>query len=223
MDLPTTLGVVVTAVAGVAAIGSWRAAAKANKAAERANATADALAHIERDRWHTELTPKLQVELTGAASGRAELKVTLSGPPGLDQLDELSISVRDDGDDHPVTAGMSEQEAQEASQVIWGPYRFVRGVSGASRNGRYAPSEGTVAQGDGIRRAMEETPAPSWVAATENWRDRYKDKRVRLTFTCVREGYRPWTIPWEGIVQELPVVLANASPDGVSDVDGLPR
>jgi hypothetical protein len=47
MDFPTSLGVVVTAVAAVAAIGSWRAAAKANKAAERAKATADALAHIE--------------------------------------------------------------------------------------------------------------------------------------------------------------------------------
>lgn len=152
MDLTTTLGVIgtaVTALAAVTAVGSWRAAAKANQAAERANATADTLAQIERDRWHAELTPKLQVELTGAVGGRVELKVTLSGPPGLDRLDDLSISVRDDGDDHPVSPGMSAQETQEASHVIWGPYRFVRDVDGASRDGKHAPGEGTVAQGNG--------------------------------------------------------------------------
>lgn len=205
MDLTTTLGIIATAVAAVAAVGSWCAATQANKAAERANATADVLAQIERDRWHAELTPKLQVELTGALGGRAELKVTLSGPPGLDRLDRLSVSVRDDGDDHhPVIAGRSDQEAQEASHVIWGPYQFVRAVDGASRDGRHASGEETVAQGDGIRRTMEETPAPSWVPATKNWQDRYKDKRVRLTFTCIREGHRPWTIPWEGNVEGTP-------------------
>jgi hypothetical protein len=69
-------------VAAVAAVGAWKAAVT--------------LAAIERHRWHDDLTPKFEVRCRVTGGDRAELRVAFVGPPGLDRLDRMTVSIRDD-------------------------------------------------------------------------------------------------------------------------------
>jgi hypothetical protein len=50
---------------------------------------------IERDRRHSELTPRfwVRVEPWGAGTDVKRLRVMLVGPPGLDHLDSLTVRI----------------------------------------------------------------------------------------------------------------------------------
>jgi hypothetical protein len=52
-------------------------------AARRANATAEAVARIERERWHADLPPQFTVSLERVGRDRATMSVPLIGPPPL--------------------------------------------------------------------------------------------------------------------------------------------
>ena len=81
------LGVAAALAAAVAALGAWMAARYS------ARATA-ALTAIEQRRLHAELTPvfELRCQLTGG--DRAELRLAFVGPPGLDRLDPVTVTIR---------------------------------------------------------------------------------------------------------------------------------
>ncbi len=82
-----------------AATAAW-AAYQSRSSAEEANRAANTLAHIERDRRHAELCPRLQISC--APPGEADyhgvlvLRVFLVGPHALGQLDKLTLTIRDD-------------------------------------------------------------------------------------------------------------------------------
>lgn len=176
----------------VAAVGSWRAA-------HRANSTADAVGRIERERWHAENLPQFRVTIEQQQGDRATLRVHLAGPVTLHHLDEIRVAVvqSDDMDYTPRLAGGPTSE-QVAAQV-WGPLRFVPGSDGADRNGQ-AVAPFALAVGKGRPLALEHTRSPLWWDGNDRearWRARWIGKPVRLVLTCRRDGFEPWVVPCE--------------------------
>ncbi|TXS35240.1 hypothetical protein [Streptomyces sp. t39] len=86
----------------VAAVAAWRAAVTADRNARTANETADSarqtaevVALIERDRRHTELTPRVFLYLTTQqGQGWVDLVVRYDGPSALGRLDRLELEVQ---------------------------------------------------------------------------------------------------------------------------------
>ncbi|MFF1628928.1 hypothetical protein [Streptomyces sp. NPDC058272] len=181
-------------IAGSTAVFSAVATGGAWLAARRANATADAVARIERDRWHADLLPQFSVRLVG--------------PLPLCHLDEIRVEIAqsDDMDYTPRLAGGPTEE-QVAAQV-WGPLRFVPGSDGADRTG-HTVVPFALAVGRGRPFALERTRSPFWWEdddREERWRDKWLNLPMRLVLSCRREGFDPWTVPYEVDVPEVPRV-----------------
>lgn len=165
-------------------------------AARHANNAAQTLTGIERQRWHTELTPQFQVSCTPRAGGRATLRVTFVRPTGLDRLDEVAVAICDDTRDHSsILAGGPTKE--EVSRQIWGPYRLAPGVDGADNTGRRVPPVRLLRGGDRPFE-LEATRPPRWWGSDDAWWDHeYRGSPVRLALHCRREGHEQWTVPLE--------------------------
>jgi hypothetical protein len=74
---------------------------------------------IERHRWHADLTPQFELTCRVTSSERAELRVALLGPAGLDRLDRATVHIRDDIPGRaPAMPG--EPTAEEIARQIWG-------------------------------------------------------------------------------------------------------
>jgi hypothetical protein len=182
-----------TVVAAVAAVGAGIAAWQSSRAAA-------SLAAIERHRWHADLTPTFEVCCRASERDRAQLQVTLMGPPGLDGLDQVTVTIRDDiRGREPVTAG--GPTADQIARQVWGPYRFVPGVDGADETGRsVAPLK--MLLGDSRPFTLERTPPPAWSNDSGTWRQHNADQPVRLTLGCYRQDHEPWTVPIEIAVEK---------------------
>ncbi|MGW6927526.1 hypothetical protein ACWGA9_40765 [Streptomyces sp. NPDC054950] len=172
-----------------------RTAHQSKRAAEQANATADSVAQIERDRWQYEMTPRFDVTMTRLRRGsdQASLIVTFEGPPALERLDEIEIEIRDDGYTHGVGLAGGPDE-QQIAQTIWGPYRFQPGINDSSADGRLSPAV-PLELGEWLKRSLEQSFPPSWTDRA-HWSEQYAGAPVRLWVRCRREGYKPWTLTY---------------------------
>ncbi|MEV4341679.1 hypothetical protein [Streptomyces sp. NPDC049590] len=203
MSEPTPWPDIVNAIAAgasaVAAGAALFAAKRANTAAERANDTADAVARIERDRWHTELTPQFEITATrlGPGTNRVALLMTLTGPAGLPQLDAVTITIRDDGYTHLPGVGVT-QEMLDAT--IFGPYQFEPGIDDADPDGRRVTTN-PMQIGDWVKHSLSVTPVPAW-SNLEYWREQYRNEPIRLRLECKAAGFKPWYIATEVRVAE---------------------
>lgn len=180
------------ALSAVAAAGSW-------KAARRANATADSVAGIERERWHADLTPQFRIAIEQSDSGHAKLDVQLVGPLPLHHLDRVSmvIASSDDLDRTPRLAGSRTQEETDAQ--VWGPYRFTHGADGANVTG-HSVRPFPLQVGRGRPFSIERTRPPHWQEGLDvnaRWLDQWSGKPLRLVLTCTRAGFEPWTVPYD--------------------------
>lgn len=199
------LGSVATAAAvGVAA---W--------AARQANATAFKLSVIESQRRHSELCPRLRVIAEPWNSGNTDvlrLRVALIGPSGLDQLDKLTVTVRDDhlrwGDGpHQQFAGGLTQE--EVKAHIWGPYRFTPGVgpdeARADQTGRTVVYKDELPIGEELPYSLEYTRPGHWMTGMSqpDWL-RQRGPIVRLAFTAEHNEHGTWYLPCEIDTESLP-------------------
>src|SRR5260370_33661982 len=146
---------VVAIVAALSAVGAVRYARRSDRSAARSAAAASTTAALDKQRRHAELTPRLRVtcEPSNPGSPTLRLGVFLSGPPELERLDALTVTIRDDhpwrGQGTPLAGGpIPEQVAAQ----IWGPYRLipgtgpgadpVGGIPGADPTGRTTPTGG---------------------------------------------------------------------------------
>jgi hypothetical protein len=190
------LGLVAATASAIAAIGSWSAARRSDKAAT-------ILAIIERDRRHTELTPTFDITCYCSSVGdTAYMQLTLTGPPGLDGLDGVALSIRDDRTNRtPAIAG--GPAAEELSAVIWGPLRFRSHVNSDDELGRSIPAFPLVRQ-ETTRFALDSSLVPQWVADRDYWHRQYANHPLRLTLTCAREGHASWTIPIDVPIESEP-------------------
>ncbi len=126
-----------------------RSAEAAAKSAEAAAATAA----LDADRRHSELTPRFRVTCQPAGQDGLDMVIFLAGPPELERLDALKVTIRDD---HPWrgqrTSLADAPTPEQIAAQIWGRYRFVpgtgpgadsvRGIPGADPTGRTTATRG---------------------------------------------------------------------------------
>lgn len=196
-DGANTIAAIASAVAagaaGYTAVRANRISDAANRAADAANRTADAVAQIERDRWHTELTPEFDVTATelGPGTNKATLHIFLREPAGLPGLTKAVLRIRDDGYVHR-PLGFVTQEMIDAT--IYGPYRFEPGINDASADGRTVTSQ-PIGLGDWDKFALERT-MPGHVDQ-DLWRSTYNNAPIRLSIECHADGHKPWHVTYE--------------------------
>ncbi|TXS19588.1 hypothetical protein EAO71_33795 [Streptomyces sp. ms191] len=183
------LGVIAAVASVIAAVAAW-------KATSRASDTAEAMAAIERNRWHAELTPQLEVTVHRPSPGRrATFKIRLIGPVGLELLDAVTIRIKDDGVDRtPLTA--PPPTAEDVAAQIWGPLCFTPGIDDVAAPGRSTPLF-RLEKGDFKVLDMTNTQAPFWWDdndAQERWRGEVKEQPVRLRIECRLKGHKPWFV-----------------------------
>lgn len=171
----------------VAAGGAWFAA-------RRANRTANAVARIEKERWHAELTPRFELDLAETGNGQALLDIHLAGPDALGHLDSISIAVGNDDRGHQLLSPGVDVTQEEVDAFVWGPYRFSPGADGTDEHGR-EPKPFDLAVGTGARRAMQRTRPGHWMTGKTQgmWQGEYVGKPIRLVLTC-RRGDEKWVI-----------------------------
>jgi hypothetical protein len=154
----------------------------------------EATAAIEGKRLHDDLTPQLAVTCTERpGTSQADMTVELTGPAGLDGLDEVTIRIRDDRPDRNSRPGSGVTQEQ-ISRVIWGPYRLNRGVRDTDPDGR-AHGPFRLPKNEPYPLQLEQTTPPSWTTP-EFWHQ-YEDKPVRLEITCRSAGHEPWILRLE--------------------------
>jgi hypothetical protein len=181
---------VVVAVAGVAAAFlTWQAA--------------QALTRIEKHRWHADLTPEFDAGVDGD-----RLVLAFTGPVGLDRLDEVTVTIRDEGGVDRlgrVIAGGPTREDVEAH--VWGPRRFNTDAKDQALDdtGRSARPHLIRELGSWHPLVLVPSEPPAWSAPTpqdrpaaiKSWGEEYAGKPLRLLVTCRREGHEPWHVPLE--------------------------
>lgn len=156
-------------------------------AARRSNKTADAVARIERERWHAEMTPQFDLTLTETGNGQALLNVHLSGPDALRCLDDIAIVVGNDDRDHTVTNPTGSPPQDEVDAFVWGPFRFTPAVDGTDQHGR-GPEPFSLDVGAGRPLAMQRTRPAHWMDGKTQgvWQGEYVGQSIRLVLTCRR-------------------------------------
>ncbi|MGC4980550.1 hypothetical protein ACLQ18_07880 [Streptomyces sp. DT193] len=184
------MGTIDTSIAAAAALFSAAAGLAAYKTAKEANRTSGAMAQIERDRWHTEMTPQVQLSFDNA-SGAPHVVVKFLGPAPLTQI-ETVLRIRDDRERGSSQVG-GAPTAPQVADVVWGPYRFRPGVDGADPLGRAVAPFVLVHRGH-TRFALEPTPAPSWYPSAQVWHDDYDGTKLRLWVECSAQGHKPWIL-----------------------------
>lgn len=216
----------VGAIGSVAAAGvaAW-AARQSRESADRANAAAIALAEIEKDRRNSELCPHFKVTCGqwGPGIDALRLKVMLLGPPGLDCLDELTVTIRDDHFRRAEFAPEHGRTAEEIARQIWGPYQF-RPSTGpdharADELGRTTVYDHPIPVGEELVFVLDPTRPPPWAREWGLTQDSWQTLQpvlIRLSLKGRRGGYEPWTLPCVVDATDLsePVTVLVPAPSG---------
>jgi len=197
MDVVLALiGAAAAVAAAIAALGSWKAAGKANK-------TAGLMARIEQNRHHQELKPDFDITLTvrDTAEDWADLHIALK-PGTLIDLDEVILTILDETDKDHWTNGLPDGVTQEEAELfVWGPWQFNTGASAqivsnrATRPRAYSLTTGK--NWDVF--TMTRTLPGRWMSSFSqaNWKMQHEDQPLRLLITCRQAGHDPWIIPRE--------------------------
>jgi hypothetical protein len=165
--------------------------------ARRQAVTSEKATAIESKRRHDELTPDLTIAADvrpGTDNRWVDMTVELMGPPGLGELDEVMIRIRDDVPDRKPRDG-SQLTREQIAEVIWGPYRLNPGMRDTDSAGR-AHGPLRLPAHEPYPLQLEPTTAPAW-SDPESWHRQYEGKPVRVEVICTREGHEPWVVPRE--------------------------
>lgn len=203
MTVATLIIAILAFLVSVASAGYTKKQADASK---KQAEQAEQVTAIERKRYHSDLTPEFHLECMGRdPDGRqSTLTVELTGPPGLDWLDEVTVHIRDDRPDRTPGEGRSPEYLEEFSHVIWGPYRIKSGLEKTGRDGRtHGPFK--LLKNEPYPIPLEHSYPPSW--DTGNWRSQYNGKAIRLEIACTRQGHEPWVLTPEVKVKYPPFIL----------------
>ncbi|MGW1615149.1 hypothetical protein ACWCQZ_38040 [Streptomyces sp. NPDC002285] len=201
-DTIAALALGVAVVATAAAVGSWKTARNANKAA-------GTLSRIEQQRLHADLTPEFRCTIVAnEARSTATLQVHLEGPAGLLSHDtiEITVSIRNDSPHRgsasaPQLAGTADPE--EVRAHIWGPWKFS--ADGCDETGRTVAAQ-QLAVGEWTRYGLTPTSPPLWATRSMvDWHSGYANAPVRLSITT-RSKDSVWTVPLE-----VPVTIEDAA------------
>ena len=190
-DLTNAISAGATVIAAGAAIASWRAA-------KSSNSTSNSLAKIEKERRHAELRPVFKVRCEKYPNDEIfYLILKLDGPAGLDRVDTLKISIRDN-QRMPIEDPNGLRTKEEIGAQIWAPFCFSPMVDGSSADGRYIPYS-DLKLGDECRFQLQRVSAPPWnqTGGQKWWREQGLTPWLKISILCKNSEMEPWTIPWE--------------------------
>lgn len=190
------IGVAAAVAAAIAALGSWKAARKANN-------TATQMAGIERNRRHQELTPDFDVTCTtrDTSPDFADLRVVLK-PGALQRLDEVIVTILDEAGKEHWTHGLPDGLTQEEAEMfVWGPWEFNKKPSAqvfSNRSTRSRAYDLTTGKNWDVLSLIRTRPG-QWMAPKRGagWNRQYAEQSLRLRITCYREGHEPWALLYE--------------------------
>ena len=197
-------GAIGSVVAGGAA--SW-AAFLSRSSAREANEAAKTLTRIEVDRRQSELCPRFRVSCEkpgpGDYHGVLRLRVLLVGPHALKQLDNLTLTIRDDLHRRADRSRSSiDPSREDIARQIWGPYRFTPSTgpddARADDTGRVTPYDATLPVGEALVYQLEPNPQPSWSTGTtqQQWQQQ-QGTAIRLAFDAVSAEFGSWRLTCE--------------------------
>lgn len=197
-----------------AAEDSAAAAEKSAKASQESAATAETVVALDRDRRHADLTPRFRVTFRRPQDPELALDLgfRLAGPPELERVDELLVTILDDdGWRYRGQFRTGLRDSQLKTQV-WGPYRFNEGIGpgvdplsgafGTDPAGR-ATLVRDIAVFEDVWLSLEPTGPPprteetTWSRLPEAELTAWWHKQsttLRLRLSCRREGWEPWTL-----------------------------
>ncbi len=112
---------------------------------------AEAATAIEDQRRHDELTPEITVTCGERGDRLADMTLELTGPAGLDGLDEVTARIRDDKPDRRPSPG-SQLTQDRVSEVIWGG-RTGSTPASATPTGTAAPTGRSACPGTSLTRS----------------------------------------------------------------------
>ena len=175
---------IIAIIAILIALGSVAYTRRQTVASERLTA-------IEVLRRHEDLTPDLDIRCTHFDGGDVTLELELTGPAGLDRLDEVCVRIRNDRPDRTTSRAGNGLSTEQLADAIWGPYRLNPGVRDTDRLGReHGPF--SLPRQEPYKLSLEPTMVPSWYTVPGMWRKQYEGTPIRLEITCRRDGYQPW-------------------------------
>ena len=181
-------------VAGVVvALGALGVALFAYRVSRRSTDANLRLVAVEERREHADLRPNFSAVFHKVSDSMATIAIELVGPPQLDGLDQVELSLRDDKPRGGSLIAGGPSLAQVRGHV-WGPYRLRRGVDGADSAGRVLQPF-ALALGDQRVVALDSQTPPPWAtSSTGDWQREYAGMPVRLKLRCYRDGHKPWTV-----------------------------
>lgn len=198
----TVAALVVAIVAAAAALAALGYARRSARSAETSAAAAQETAALDAERRHAELTPEFDIACTAGANcvdGIGELSVTLTGPGGLDRLDEVTIVILDEAGvnhwGHGYPTGVNDEEAR---QFVWGPWEFNTGARAQVTDNRTTrPRPYSRADGQNWDRlSLSRTRPGHWMATSQEQWQKQRTGPVRLRITA-RRGGEQWVLPRE--------------------------
>ncbi len=209
------------AAAGIAA---W-AAFQSRSSTQQANAAATKLTAIESQRRHNELCPRLRMtcEPFNPGSDTLRLRVMLAGPHGLDRLDRLTVTIRNDHLRRGEGSYQEHMDSPTQEQIrahIWGPYRFTPGTgpdeAQADITGRVTVYDSALPLGEELPFQLEHTRPGHWMTGmTQSDWLRQRGTVIRVAFNAEHTEHGTWTLPCEIDTLSLPVtVYVPQAPSG---------
>jgi hypothetical protein len=155
---------------------------------------------LERRRRHEELTPSflVQVEPWAAGTDLMRLRVAQQGPPSIDHLDSLVLSICNDDsywpDERNVAANGHNYE--EVMNQVWAPYRFTPGTGPgeacADQHGREIAYEAPLPAGEELAFQLEPTRPGSWSSLPQEEWQRQRGNAIRLAITSAHREHGKW-------------------------------
>ncbi len=213
----------------VSALGSGAAVFYTRRsagAADRSAGAAAITAGLDADRRQAELTPRFRItcQPSNPGSDALRLAIYLLGPPELERLDALTVSIRDD---HPWRAQGTPtggRTPEEIANQIWGRWRFVPGtgpgadpvrhIPGADPTGRTTPTGG-LPVGEELPFFLEPNHPPQWSQQPLGAWQQQMGPWLRLMLECHKEGRPPWVLPAELMVNEGVAYAEVPAPPGM--------
>ncbi|HUY46487.1 MAG TPA: hypothetical protein VMV92_12255 [Streptosporangiaceae bacterium] len=193
MAVVVIAALVVSIVAAAGSVGAVWYSRRSAKSAAVSAAAASTTAALDSQRRHDELTPEFDISIAANQSGagdHAHMRVTLTGPAGLDRLDEVIIAILDEAGADQWAHGLPDKvSAEEARLFVWGPWEFNTGASAQVTDNRttrprpYSRPDGR----NWDRLSLTRTRPGHWMGAMtpEQWQ-RDQDGPVRVQITCRR-------------------------------------
>jgi hypothetical protein len=191
---------VVSIVAAAGSVGAVWYSRRSAKSAAVSAAAASATAALDSQRRHGELTPEFDISITAGENGvgeHAEMRVTFTGPPGLDRLDAVTVDILDEaGVDHWAHGLPGKVNEEQARAFVWGPWEFNTGASAQVTDNRTTRPR-VYSRPDGKnwdRLALTRTRPGHWMGSMtpEQWRREHVGP-VRLRILCAR-GTEEWEL-----------------------------